>query len=211
MSTRTFNINTTGLAGEAVEHIRFAFLDFVGDPQFLHSGLGVITWGGEDWLGIGAFCEIESVGEQIGIAPSRVRLSLAAQMSDYVGSAMNENTWGRLCELYLGTWDGVGLTMDPQLEIRGRMGPPEIQMGVSGQRISIVVEDIRAALNRVNGLRASSVDHQVEAIGDTFYSLLPKMLDHKFIFNGQPMGGTAVAPNTQGYDNWGPPSGPILP
>ncbi len=187
MSDRNFDVNASGLAGEGVEPVIFAMMDLVGEPQFLHSSVGAIPWGGEEWYGLGTFGDIESIKDQMGSAPARFRVSLYPVAAEYLSDAINENTWGRLFELYLGNWDGSALVRDPDLLLRGRMGPPEILIGGSKSSISLVVEDIRGALDRVNGKRATMLDHQVEAPGDTFYSWLPTMMDHRFVFNGRQM------------------------
>lgn len=197
MSERTFDVDALGLGGEAVEPVVFAMLDFVGDPQFLHSSVGIITWGNEDWYGLGTLGAIEPIKDSIGYAPKRVRLTLSPVAGEYLNEALNEATWGRLCELYLGVWDGDALTRDPELILRGRMGPPEAMVGPNGA-VSVTVEDIRASLDRVNGLRATILEHQREAPGDDFYKWLPQMLDHRFVFNGGQFGANNLQPRHPG-------------
>ena len=178
------------LAAEGAQPIAFAFLDFVGDPQFVHSSVGVIPWGGEDWLGLGQFASVEPVKEGIDLRASQFRMGLSGAMEHLLGETLNEDTSGRLIELYLGSWDEANarLYADPELIIRGTMGPPEVMLG-KNSGASIVVEDIRGALPSVNGRRSSLEDHQEEFPGDLFFEFLPQMIDHKFVFNGRPQGG----------------------
>lgn len=195
MSTRTFNIAQQLLAAEGAQPIVFAFLDFVGDPQFVHSSVGVITWGGEDWLGLGQFASVEPVKEGIELRSAQFRMGLSGAMEHLLGEALNENTAGRLIELYMGSWDEAneGLYADPELIIRGTMGPPEVALG-KRSGASIVVEDVRGALASVNGRRSSLEDHQEDFPGDLFFEFLPQMIDHKFIFNGKEQGGIGGRP-----------------
>jgi hypothetical protein len=194
MSGRNFDVGASGLAQEAVEPVAFVFLDFKGDPQFIHSAVGIITWGGEDWAGIGSLGQIESVRDQLGLATSRLRLSLSPVAAEYLNESINENTWGRLCEVFIGNWDGAALTREPYLLMRGRMGAPEARIGGQDSSIGITIEDVRGMMDRVNGLRATILDHQAESAGDTFYEWLPKMMDHRFTFNGQRLGGSNASP-----------------
>lgn len=186
-------VDVTGMVGEAVELVPFLSLDFIGEPKFLHPGVGIITWGGEDWEGVGGLGTIDAVRDTLGLAPTRVRVSLMDPVAEYLNEALNEATWGRLAELYVAGWDGAALSSEPTLLIRGRMGPPEIYVGETN-KISVVIEDVRAMMDRVNGLRSTMLEHQQEAPGDTFYRLLPKMVDHRFIFNGGTFGGNNVTP-----------------
>lgn len=200
MSARAFDVGAGGYGAEGTELVVFAFFDFQGDPKFLHSSIGYITHGGEDWEGVGALGTMDAIKEPMGLSPTRVRLSLSPVAGEYLNSAINENTWGRLCELYVGNWDGVALVRDPELLVRGKMGPPEVSLGEPDSSIGITVEDVRASLDRVNGLRATLLDHQAEHAGDTFYAWLPEMMDHRFVFNGQNFGirGGAGRPSIPG-------------
>lgn len=196
MSTRTFNIAQQLLAAEGAQPIVFCFLDFVGDPQFVHSSVGVITWGGEDWLGLGQFASVEPIKEGIELRSAHFRLSLSGAMEHLLGEALNEDTSGRLIELYMGSWDEQNerLYADPELIIRGTMGPPEVALG-KRSGASIVVEDIRGALASINGRRSSLEDHQEDFPGDLFFEFLPQMLDHRFMWMGREAG--AVAPHNR--------------
>ena len=195
MSDRNFDVGAHQLGSETQEPIAFCMLDFVGEPHFLHSSVGIIPWGGEDWYGLGQFGGLEPITERIGYAPSRLRLTLTQVSADYLSDSLNENTWGRLCELFIGNWDGSGLVRNPGLMIRGRMGPVEARLGASGAGLSLPIEDIRATLDRVNGLRSIMADHQLESAGDTFYEWLPKMLDFTYTFNSVIQGSTNVIPS----------------
>lgn len=200
MSTRHFDMAQQLLAAEGAQPIVFAFLDFVGEPVFVHSGVGYITWGGEDWLGLGQFATIEPVREGIELRAATFRMGLSGAMEHLLGEVLNENTAGRLVELYMGSWDeeSEALYADPTLIIRGTMGPPEVVLG-KGAGASIVVEDVRGSLSTMNGRRSSLEDHQEEWPSDLFFEFLPQMIDHTFVFNGErKMSGGAGFGNPQG-------------
>lgn len=194
--SRAFNYAALGLDSDAVELVVFAFMDFEGEPSFIHSGVGVLTWANEDWFGLGNFGSVEAINDSMGVgAPSRLRLTLVPVAAEYLNSAVNEKSWGRVCELYLGAVNSEGqLVGTPELMIRGLMGAPEAVVGGDDGAVSIVVEDVRSLLNRSNGLRATTHDHQQEAPNDMFYQWLPKMTDHKFIFNGTVQGSKRIDP-----------------
>jgi hypothetical protein len=203
MSTRHYNMAQQFLAAENAQPIVFAFLDFVGEPVFVHSSVGYITWGGEDWLGLGHFAGIEPIREGIELRAASFRLSLSGAMEHLLGEVIYENTAGRLVEIYLGSWDEENerLYSDPPLIIRGTMGPPEVTLG-ENSGASIVVEDVRAGLASVNGRRTSLEDHQEDWPGDLFFQFLPQMIDHTFVFNGQqfqsPTGGFGATAGAAG-------------
>jgi hypothetical protein len=51
-------------------------IDLVDGLLRLHSGLGVLTWNGVDWIGAGRFGTIDAPGEGAGLAASRIVLGL---------------------------------------------------------------------------------------------------------------------------------------
>lgn len=193
---RTHSIS--GMAGEATEHVVMVMFDFVGEPVFVHSGLGYVTAMGEDWLGVGSLGRIEPVKDALGYAPSRVRCTLSNPLAEHLNEALNENTWGRLVEVFWTGWENGALSPStPNLLLRGRMGPPEIYVGEKNE-ISVNVEDVRAMMGRINGLRSTLLEHQAEVGSDTFYEMLAKMLDYKFVFNGGVRGGGGAFPSIPG-------------
>lgn len=187
-------VDLTGLVGEGSELLIFAMFDFLGEPKFLHSGIGIVPFGGEDWEGVGQFGAIDAVRDNMGFAPTRLRATLVNPVMQYINEALNESTWGRLAELYVGGWDSSSLTATPSLLLRGRMGPPEVIVGGASQ-MSVMIEDIRAMMDRINGLRSTILEHQVEAPGDGFFRWMTKMVDHHFIFNGGRFGGNNFTPS----------------
>lgn len=206
--SRDFDYVNLALDSDAVELVVFAYLDFEGEPTFIHSALGIISWGNEDWLGVGNFGSVSPVVDALGVAsPSRFKLTLFPVAAELLNSAVNEDTWGRVCEIYLGAVNSDGMLVGtPELMTRGLMGAPEAVIGDERGSITVTVEDVKSLLNRSNGLRCSLHDHQAQVPGDKFYEWLPRMLDHKFIFNGVVQGSRRTPGNTWTYDNnWTPP------
>jgi hypothetical protein len=108
--------------------------------------------------------------------------------------------------MFVGTWsdDGTGFVndRDPELFMRGRMGPVKVEIGPSQSLFSVEVEDIRSMLDRVNGLRSTLLEHNETHADDMFYEFLSSMTDHTFVFNGRDFaerrGGTSDQDNTYG-------------
>ena len=82
--------------------VGFAFLDWPDTPVYAHSGVGTITWGGHDWMGVGVLGDIEIPPESAGVAAVEAMLSLAglsADIEDYADDEIRNRT----VEIYLGT------------------------------------------------------------------------------------------------------------
>jgi hypothetical protein len=190
MSTRNYDIAQQMTAAENTQLIVFGFMDFAGWPLFAGTHAGFITWGGEDWLGLGSWAGVEPIRESIDLDTTKFRLTLATPTQELLGEALYESSGGRRVEIYLGSWrdDDEGLVADPSLIIAGSMGATEVLLGQQSG-VSVMVEDVRASLDKINGRRSTMEDHQVDFPGDRFYEFLSQMMDHRYVFNGEEHGG----------------------
>lgn len=181
------NYDLSELGDETATPIILLMMNFKSWPIFVHTGAGVITWNNEDWIGAGDIGVIRASRKSIGLRPARFELALAPILSSYVTQVLSESTWGRLVEMYLGNWNGSGFANDhePVLFFRGQMGSPKVELGSRKSLVSIEVEDVRGMLERTNGMRSTLLDHNEHEPGDLFYELLPSMMDHTFVFNGE--------------------------
>ena len=192
MSEKDFDVNASGFDSEVINPVLFGYFDFIGDPMWLHTSVGKLTWGNADWMGLGNFVSVEPIKESLELRPGRFRLSLAVGDTKMMSWVTDEQTVGRRCEIFLGALDADGALIDaPNIMIIGTMGSPEVVVG-ENNAVSMVVEDIRADFSRINGLRFALEDHQEEAPGDFFAEFVPQMIDHRFVFNGQSHGGRGI-------------------
>ena len=66
------------LAAQGLSPILFVRLKYDDGDILIHDWVGTITWGGEDWLGVGDFGTIESVEETSEITNLNIQLILSA-------------------------------------------------------------------------------------------------------------------------------------
>lgn len=70
------------LSGAFFYPVILVYLDWPENEIRLHSGVGTIEWGGEDWLGVGAFGEVRLPEEAIGLGSQPATLSLVGLPDD---------------------------------------------------------------------------------------------------------------------------------
>jgi len=85
--------------------VLFAFIDWPGAQVFAHTGVGVISWGGRGWDGVGPVGGIDIPPEASEIAAVEAVLSLAGVDADLDGYA-DDAIRGRTVEIYLGGVQG---------------------------------------------------------------------------------------------------------
>ena len=76
------------------------YLDWPGDPVRVHSGKGVIPWGGESWLGAGNLGRPETSEDGIGKAPGTLSLRMILAEEDFE-DVMAADVLGRRGKLYV--------------------------------------------------------------------------------------------------------------
>ena len=198
MSTKNFSQTFT----DEFEPVIFVHLAFDSGASRIHSGVGKLTWGGNDWFGLGDFGSVK-MKEGVDIKPTKATMTLSGVNQEYVNEVLNADSEGRTAEIFFGLIAATGLVSGtPDLLLAGLMGAPTLDMD-SGV-VSIEVEDFRSRLFLSNKKKFSLEDHQEQTgTSDLFYEWLPKMIDWRFTFNGKNRGGNAIVPvDTSGGDDY---------
>ena len=86
--------------------VLFVHADWPDDPVYAHTGTGTISWGGHDWLGVGALGGVDVPSEGMGsVATAEAILSLAGVPVDLDGR-VDDIIRGRAVQMYLGFMTG---------------------------------------------------------------------------------------------------------
>ena len=117
--------------------VLFVHLDWPGDPVRAHSGVGVISWGGYDWTGVGDFGDVAIPDEAAGsMVATTATVSLVASPEDFDAFLDDQirNRAGSIAmgvvaarpgdpggndlvaapvPVFFGTMDGMAMTVDP--------------------------------------------------------------------------------------------------
>lgn len=154
----------------------FVYIDWPSAPIRAHSNVGTITWGGEDWLGVGNLGSVE-VPEEAGLVPESAVVSLLGRIEDIL-DAMGVDVSllrNRDAEIFIGfttTPGGAVLIDDPLSLFSGyvdtRNAPS--QQGENGIQISMRLglgsgPSARAAAKIVHSQESQDVDYP----GDTIF------------------------------------------
>ena len=90
-------------SGREIYPVLAVHLDWPGAPVWVHSSVGVISWGGHSWLGLGRFGGIETPEEAGGLASWPLTLTLVgppdemdAYLDDPIRNRAASVRWGLL-------------------------------------------------------------------------------------------------------------------
>lgn len=175
-------------AGNLHREIIFAELDFVSGALYVHNtGLGVIPWGGHDWLGLGEFGGISAIDESSDMGVQGFTLTLSGVEPALLASALDRTDYkGRDVALYVGVVDeDYQLLAPPKLATRGFMDVPTITREDGVGTISMHCERESVRLTRKLTTRISKEDHQLRHPGDTILDDMAALINKDVMWGGQ--------------------------
>lgn len=159
--------NATAVAASVVRPIIFAELDFTGGFSRSHSGIGTITWGGFDWLGVGTLGSIDGLEEKADLTRKTVVFTLTGIPNTLLSVVSSENYQGRSAKVYLGFFDAATyqLVATPETLFTGKMDKVNTIQGETFS-ITITAESRLAAWSRPVVRRYNDRDQQSRFTGD---------------------------------------------
>ncbi|MBR9841428.1 MAG: hypothetical protein GYB50_26780 [Rhodobacteraceae bacterium] len=95
--------------------IMLFFVDWPGDPLHAHTNRGTVTWGGEDWTGVGKVAGLSLPGDGTGMAAQEASLSLLG-FGDELDDYLDVDARDRDAVIYFGAVtarDGATLVGEP--------------------------------------------------------------------------------------------------
>ncbi len=200
--SRTWSDNTTdndavkaALASQHVEIVSFAKLEFPSGTVYLHNSLGTLTWGGNDWLGVGDLGAISQVEEALDVSPYAITLTLSGLNTTITAAALTENYFMHSATIYIGVLDAdAELITTPTQIWSGYMDQMNMSVGADGgDGIEMICESELSRFNRSSNLMYTNVSQQAKSSGDLFFNHIHKVEGAKINWGASQMpGGTGV-------------------
>jgi len=210
--SRTWSDNTTdndavkaALASQHVEIVSFAKLEFPSGTVYLHNSLGTLTWGGNDWLGVGDLGAISQVEEALDVSPYAITLTLSGLNTTITAAALTENYFMHSATIYIGVLDAdAELITTPTQIWSGYMDQMNMSVGADGgDGIEMICESELSRFNRSSNLMYTNVSQQAKSSGDLFFNHIHKVEGAKINWGASQMPGgtgTPVIPDINPYD-----------
>lgn len=176
--SRVSNVGTViELAKQFVHPVTFVHLDFVAIQVRMHDHLGVISWGGFEWNGVGDYGGVDTVEEGDQVSPFAIRLRLSSLGTTLAAETLSGNFALRPVKLYLGFLNDHGALVDtPELIWSGRTDVADVVAGADGGIVMTCESDL-AKFDRASGKFFASSELQATYPDDTFFDYMPKMQD----------------------------------
>ncbi len=192
--TRPINPTTlAALEADAAAPVYFVELQVVpGSPDRFHTWLGTISWGGNNWTGVGDIYSLDSMTETTRLRPEALRMGLSGLSSRITQIAYESNWYQRPCIVYLGAIVDGQLVADPDIwfsgvlqDMTGSIGSPD------GDVIQLKAESELIFFKRSRNVRYTNNQLQSEFAGDLGLEFLESVATQKVIWGGQEASGGA--------------------
>lgn len=167
MSRGLVTANSNAVTGQTLSPILFAELDFSGGMVYVHSAIGTITWGGNDWGGVGTLGAIEGLDEKSDLTRKTVTFRLTGIPNTLLSVLLAESYQGRAAKVYLGFFSNTTyqLVADPHLLFTGKMDSVTTEEGETFS-IELTAENLLAQWARPVVRRYTDVEQQSKFLGD---------------------------------------------
>lgn len=174
-----------GAQSSEFNYIVFVALGFPSGTVYAHNGVGTYSFGGNDYIGVGAFGKIDVMEETLDLASKPVRLSLSSVNSSIIDAIKTDDVFGRTANVYLGSISRDGrLQGTPDNWFSGHMETVEINLGQE-DGITIQLQSRASRLRLRNNKRYTIEDHQNDYATDLGLEFLPYLIDAQVTWAGE--------------------------
>lgn len=142
------------------------------------TGYGTLSYGGNDYSGVGDLLSIEKIEETQDLSQTNVRFNLNGVPTATLSLALTENFQGRRIEAYFGVLNSSGaIIADPYLVFAGRMDTIDITDSGDTCTISVNAESDLIDLRTNRETKLTAEDQKARYPNDKFLDFVSKITD----------------------------------
>lgn len=152
--------------------------EFPAVTMRLWSGIGILTWNGDDYTGAGRLLQIRPAEETDGLDANGAVFELSGVPSDLISAGLTAEYQGRPCRIYVGVLDGGNnIIADPVNIFTGLMDVMSLDDDPEFPVISLTAESELVVLNKARDRRYTHEDQQIDFPGDLGLEFVPSLQD----------------------------------
>lgn len=172
---RTFTAAAlAALQAPSVRPVLLCSIQFLTGTSYLWSGMGVLNWNGQNWIGMGQYASAPELEETTDMRATGVTLGLTGIPTDWLGDSLNECRQGLPVQLWIGFFTSAGqLIADPYESFAGRMDVVSLTDSGTTCDLSMTVESRLIDLQRTRESRYTDAEQEMRSPGDTGFRYVP--------------------------------------
>lgn len=151
----------------ALRPVLFYEGEFASGTLRLWSGVGSISWSGNNWVGAGNLLSVSEIDETTEIRAAGTTVSLSGLNPSIISAALGQARQGLPGRVWIGALAADGsIIADPFMAFEGRLDVPEISRSADACTVSISYESRLIDLERPRERRITHEDQQIDYPGD---------------------------------------------
>lgn len=186
MSRNITTLQADLLEQQHVEAVNLVELDWPNGMVRVHSGLGKLTYAGNEYLGVGDLGAISSLSDTGEVGDTGISLTLSGLKSELVASVIDDDAVGCAGRVYLAILDEHSRLLDANVVplFAGTIKRTPVRQGNSPQ---ITVELVADAINRSKSKswRYTDNSQQNRHSGDRIFRYVEIMADRPFYWGSK--------------------------
>ena len=176
------NLSSPLLSSIASNHICPAFLaviTFRSSTQYIWTGVGNLSYGGNVYRGVGAFGKMGAIAEGTQVEAQGTSVTLSGIDPALLSDCMTDIQVGASAALYFALLDTAAMTVLGTAYpcFSGRVDQPVLDIGLDTLSITLKLESRLSNLQRANLRRYTSADQQLYYPGDTGFNFVELLND----------------------------------
>ena len=178
------SISATNLAEINASHLHPVTLVKIefDEPVYAHSGIGIITYDGNEYTGVGQLGQIDATKESEDLRPMSITITLSGVNETFLADALKSGNYGDVVTIYEGYRQDDGtLVDDPIIVWKGKYEHSGI-LADKESSVSITAQHDLAILDEKDGSRFSDEDQQRRYPGDKFFEFIHNMATIKLLW-----------------------------
>lgn len=165
---------------QVVEPFLLAELMFKNDPVYVWSGVGTLSWNGNDYRGVGDLGDINPIGETTDLKAEGLAFSLSGVPASTISLALSTNYQGEIARLRMGFFDGNGIDTaniisDPVVISEGLMDQLDINEQGDTSEVTVKAESRLIDLQRAREWLYDDESQKSLYSGDDGFEYVPSL------------------------------------
>ena len=153
-------------------------------PVYVHSGIGTITYNGNDYLGVGDFGGVGEIRESENLGPNPIRLELSGVNANYVAEALTAGNYGDVVSIFMGyRADDGTLVDDPWPIARGKYEFANTSQDETAV-VSITAQHDLAILVEIEGSKYTDEDQRQRYSADVGFQFVSDAATVQLLWGG---------------------------
>jgi hypothetical protein len=172
----------TALLDGTVRQVALVELEFSSGTTRNHTGVGTITWNGNDYQGLGNLGSMGAIEEANDLQAQGFTLTLSGVNPANVALALGEQYQGRAARVYIALLDANHqLIGEPIGPFRGRMDTMDAEIGQEA-KLTLTIYSRLADWERARIRRYNNADQQAQFPGDKGMEFVEQMVEKELVW-----------------------------